>query len=302
MIKFSFTFFLFALGVIAQENKIDPNIRKQIEDYNSSFAATFTNGSHKALLKACTEQTIFMPEHSRQRTGNKNIADFYKQWLDQAKITSYQRTILELQDFGNYFLEIGNFTENLEKPNIKPYTYSGKYMVLWKKVSNNQPMTIAAEIWGSSSYLEDKFIPEIDDALVPPTKEFVTSDKLHLEVIERNNSIKRLVQNRLGGEHSKMFLPDAMYLTYYTPILSGEKDITAYFTEHEKPGTLSIDKISIQTSGIIKTQKAIVEFGYYSVDWSDGDKSGNVKGKSINVWKRNSNGDLMLFRQMVNHD
>lgn len=302
MIKFSFTFFLFALGVIAQENKIDPNIRKQIEEYNSSFAAAFTNGSHNALLKAYTEQTIFMPEHSRQRLGKKSIADFYKQWLDQAKITSYQRTILELQDFGNYFLEIGTFIENLEKRNIEPYTYSGKYMVLWKKVSNNKPMTIAAEIWGSSSYLEDKFIPEVNDALVPPTKEFVTSNKLDLEVIERNNSIKRLVQNRLGGEHAKMFLPDAMYLTYYTPILSGEKDITAYFTEHEKPGTLSIDKISIQTSGIINTQKAIVEFGYYSVNWSDGDKGGNVKGKSINVWKRNSNGELMLFRQMVNHD
>ncbi|KRD57971.1 hypothetical protein ASE40_16635 [Flavobacterium sp. Root935] len=302
MIKFSFTFFLFALGVFAQENKIDSNVRKQIESYNSSFAADFTGGNKEALLKAYTEQTILMPEHSRQRTGNKSIADFYKQWLDQAKVISYQRTILELQDFGSYVLEIGNFTEHLDKQNLKPYTYSGKYMVLWKKASKNKPMTIAAEIWGSDSYFDDRFIPEIDDALVPSTKEFVTSDKLNLEVIERNNSIKKLVQNRLGGEHAKMFLPDAMYLTYYTPILSGEKDITAYFIEHEKPGTLSIDQISIRTSGVINAQKAIVEFGYYSVDWSDGDKKGNVKGKSINVWKRNSNGELMLFRQMVNHD
>ncbi|PBJ16023.1 DUF4440 domain-containing protein [Flavobacterium sp. ACN6] len=302
MIKFSFTFFLFACGVFAQENKINATIQKQIELYNSSFATALIGGNADALAKAYTDQTIFMPEHSRQRTGNKSISDFYKQWLKQAKVTSYQRTILELQDFGDYVLEIGNFTENLERENLKPYTYEGKYMVLWKKVSENKPMTIAAEIWGSDTYFDDRFIPEIEDSAVPVTREFVSSDKLTLEVIERNASIKQLVKNRLGGEHAKMFMPDAMYLTYYTPILSGEKDITAYFTEHEKPGTVSIDQISIKTSGVIVTKKAIVEFGYYSVDWSDGDKSGNVKGKSINVWKRNSNGQLMLYRQMVNHD
>jgi len=55
MIKFSFTFFLFALGVFAQENKIDSNVRKQIENYNSSFAADFTGRNKEALLKAYTE-------------------------------------------------------------------------------------------------------------------------------------------------------------------------------------------------------------------------------------------------------
>lgn len=99
-----------------------------------------------------------------------------------------------------------------------------------------------------------------------------------------------------------MFMPDAMYLTYYTPILSGEKEITDYFTEHEKPGTLRIEQISIETSNIIFAREAIVEFGFYNVDWRDGESSGNVKGKSINVWKKNNDGELLLFRQMVNHD
>ncbi len=301
MIKFSLAFLFLTISVFAQENKTDSAIRKQIEDYNADFAAALFENNKDLILKSYTDQSVLMPEHSRQRVGKKAIAAFYEQWLSQAKVNSFQRTIVELQDFGDYILEIGNFTENLHLKDLKPYTYSGKYMVLWKKVSKNK-MTIAAEIWGANSYFDDRFIPEIDDSEVPPTKEYTSSDKLINEVIKRNGSVKNLVQNRLGVEHAKMFMPDAMYLTYYTPILSGEKDITAYFTEHEKPGTLKIEQISIHTSGVIVTKKAIVEFGFYNVDWRDGTNNGNVKGKSINVWKRNEKGELMLFRQMVNHD
>lgn len=300
MIKFNFLFFLCAFGLFAQESKTDSNIRKQIEEYNSSFASAFTDGNTDDLLENYTDQSVIMPEHSRQRTGKEAIGNFYRQWLAQARITSFKKFIFELQDFGNYILETGNFTEVLDYKDYKPFEYTGKYMVLWKK--DSKTMTIAAEIWGSDTYLEDRFIPEIDDSMILSTTEYVSSAKLTSEVKQKNSTIKKLVQNRLGEEHAKMFMPDAMYLTYYTPILSGEKDITSYFTEHEKPGSLVIEKISIETSGIIDAKKAIIEFGFYSVDWRDGDSNGNVKGKSINVWKRNKNGELMLFRQMVNHD
>lgn len=303
MNRLSFIFFLFASVGFAQENSTNSSIKKQIEDYNVSFAIAFTKGNQDDLLKAYTDQTLFMPEHSRQRVGRKVIRDFYKQWLKQAKVTSYQKTILELQDFGNYVLEIGTFKEDLNLNEQKAFSYIGKYSVLWKKPSKKSvPPTIAAEIWGSSSYFDDKNIPDINDIEIPKTKKYMPTDKLTLEVKERNKTIKELVQNRQGAEHAKMFMPDAMYLTYYTPILSGEKEITDYFTEHEKPGTLRIEQISIETSNIIYAQKAIVEFGFYSVDWRDGENSGNVKGKSINVWKKGSNGELLLFRQIVNHD
>ncbi|MBZ4035528.1 hypothetical protein K6T82_12175 [Flavobacterium sp. 17A] len=299
--KFSLDFLLLTASVFAQEIKMDSNIQKQLENYNTVFVKALVENNKDVILQSYTNQSVLMPEHSRQRVGKQVISDFYQQWLTQAKVLSYQKTIIDLQDFEDYILEIGNFTENLDVKNLKPYTYSGKYMVLWRKVSKSK-MTIAAEIWGANSYFDDRFIPEIDDSKVPAAKEFISSDQTIKEVITRNGSIKNLVQNRLGAEHAKMFMPDAMYLTYYTPILAGEKEITAYFTEHEKPGTLSIDQISIQTSGVIVAKKAIIEFGFYSVDWSDGDKNGNVKGKSINIWKRNNDGQLMLFRQMVNHD
>ncbi|MEN2488199.1 nuclear transport factor 2 family protein [Flavobacterium sp. B11] len=303
MNRLSFIFFLFAFSAFAQGNKIDSVIKKQIEEYNSSFASAFIKGSRGDLVKAYTDQTVFMPEHSRQRVGRKAIEDFYKQWLTQAKIASFERKILELQDFGNYILEIGTFDETLNLTEQNPFSYIGKYAVLWKKPSQKSlPVTIAAEIWGSSSNFDDRNIPNIDDSSVPETEVYSVSDKLASEVKERNKTIKEFVQNRQGAEHAKMFMPDAMYLTYYTPILSGEKEITDYFMEHEKPGTLSIDKISILTSGIIYARTAIIEFGFYSVDWHDGENHGNVKGKSMNVWKKDNNGTLLLFRQIVNHD
>ncbi|MDQ6531423.1 nuclear transport factor 2 family protein [Flavobacterium sp. LHD-85] len=303
MNRFNFIFFLLASVTFAQGSKTDSVIKKQIEEYNTSFSNALVKGSQGDLVKAYTDETIFMPEHSRERVGSKTIRDFYKQWLAQAKIASYERKILDLQDFGNYILEIGTFDENLNLNEQNAFLYTGKYAVLWKKSSNRSlPPTIAAEIWGSSSYFDDKNIPNIDDSSVPKTEEYSFSDKLASEIKERNNTIRDFVKNRQGAEHAKMFMPDAMYLTYYTPILSGEKEITDYFTEHEKPGTLNIDKISILTSGIIYARTAIIEVGYYSVDWRDGDNHGNVKGKSMNVWKKDNNGALLLFRQIVNHD
>ncbi len=302
MSRITLIFFLLALGTSAQEKETDLNFRKQIEAYNTSFSTFFMEGNIDNFSKLYTEQTIFLPEHSRERIGKKNIVDFYKQWLSEVKIVAFKKTIYELQNLGNYILEIGNFKEDFAKKDHKIYSYSGKYMILWKLAKKGKPMTIAAEIWGSDSYIDDKEFPEINDANIPNTKEYSDSDKLTVEIKERNQNIRKLVQERNGAEHAKMFMSDAIYLTYYTPMLSGIKDITDYFVDHEKPGTLKIESISIKTSAIIKTEKAVVEFGFYSVDWRDGENNGNVKGKSTNVWKRNQDNQLLLFRQMVNHD
>lgn len=300
MVKYCCLLVLFAFPVFAQQINSD---RKQIEDYNSAFARAFIQKDKLNLIKPYTESSVFMPEHSRQRVGKKSIADFYEQWLRDTKINSYQKTIFELIDLGNFKLEIGTFDENLQLKGEQTFAYSGKYMILWKQSSKkNQPMTIAAEIWGANSYFDDKQIPDINDENNPVTTELNASYPLTAEVKARNNKIQNLVQKRLGAEHAKLFMSDAIYLTYYTPMLIGTTDITNYFIEHEKPGTLKIDSISIKTSGIIDAKNTVVEFGFYSVDWSDGDKKGNVKGKSINVWKKNAAGELMLFRQIVNHD
>lgn len=303
MIKLRFIFILLSFAVSAQKKVSDINIRKQLEDYNSSFASAFIKGDNNGLLKSYTNSSVFMPEHSRQRIGRNEIASFYQQWLTDSKVTFYQKTIFELQDIGNCILEIGNFTENLHKKDDQSRTYKGKYMVIWKpSLKKGQPMTIVAEIWGSDSYIDDKLLPEIEDKLITVEKEYLSSDKLTAAIKEQNNKIKKLVQERSGIEHAKLFMPDAIYMTYYTPMLIGSEKISNYFNEHEKPGFLNIDAISIKTSGIIEKEKAVIEFGFYSVDWSDGSKKGNVKGKSINIWKKNSEGEFKLFRQIVNHD
>lgn len=82
------------------------------------------------------------------------------------------------------------------------------------------------------------------------------------------------------------------------------ENIKPYFEEHEKPNGVSIDSISIKAGKMIPINNFVIEYGYYYVDVSWDNKKGRaiVTGKSTNVWKRDENGVLMLFRQMVNHN
>ena len=293
-------------GLLANAQQLKPAaaLWKHIEAKNDLFARAFVSGDMVIITGAYTQQAVLMPEHNSMRYYPDAIKDFYKQWLDAVTVKSFKKNIYEVEDLGGYALEIGTFTQNFTLKEGKPYDYTGKYMVLWQTGNNlNNPPLIAAEIWGANAPFDNAALPKIAGTHTPPeNNKPALNKKLEAEVKSRNKIIGRLVTERKGGEHARFFLPDAIYMTYYTPMLVGSSNITPYFVEHEKPGTLKIDALAINTGTVIETKKAVIEFGFYRVDWSDGAAKGTVTGKSINVWKRDKTGTLMLYRQMVNHD
>ncbi len=86
-------------------------------------------------------------------------------------------------------------------------------------------------------------------------------------------------------------------------MLVGIEKVKAYFIEHEKPGDVQIASLQINTSKIIDMGNFVLEHGYYRIAGNSGNNaSWVVTGKSINLWKRDEKGTLLLYRQMVNHD
>ncbi len=256
------------------------------------------------MMKNYRDGALLFPEHSMLRKSTAAIQDYYSQWLTEAKVNSYSKTILEIQDFNGYALEIGTFAENFTKKDAHPYAYTGKYLVVWRTGSRNgSELYIASEIWGANAAFDDSSLPQINDKGLTITKEVPFDKALEKEVRQRNALIKQLVTDRKGEEHSLLFLPDAMYMTYYTPILSGIEAIRPYFIEHEKPGDVVINSVNLDTYNVFETPgDIIIEYGFYTVGYSYKSDKGTVSGKSINIWKRNKSGQLMLYRQAVNHD
>lgn len=276
---------------------------QQVDARNKAFAQTLTDKDIAKITGFYTNTAELMPEHSQLRHGSENIRDYYSQWFAGTQANQAQKTIYEIQDLGNYALETGTFILSFDKINAGNYKYVGKYLTIWKKPSGTETeLKIAAQIWGANAGINDSDFPDIDDSKTI-SYDIAFDTETYNELKERNAKIAKLVSERKGAEHAKLFMNDAIYMTYYTPMLVGMNKIEAYFTEHEKPGTLKIEDIAINNGGAIKVGKnIIIEFGSYKVDWSDGDAKGTVTGKSINVWKRDAAGTLMLYRQMVNHD
>jgi hypothetical protein len=123
------------------------------------------------------------------------------------------------------------------------------------------------------------------------------------EIGGRNAPIGRLVSERKGDGHANLFLPDAIYMTYYTPMLAGIGNIRPYFVEHEQPGGVTIQSLELNAANIypMADGKMLLEQGFYKVAWRAGGDGGTVTGKSLNLWKRDTAGTPMLYREAVNH-
>lgn len=278
-------------------------LRQRLEIGNQAFSNAFAAEDLATVKSYYADDAVLMPEHSATRYGKDAIEDFYRQWFNGAKIGSLRKISHETLDYGDYAIETGAFVQTYAKEGAPAYEYSGKYMVLWDTTGSDQPR-IVSELWGANAPFDDAALPLIDDGAPSAGRVFRNDAEIAEEIRGRNALIGKLVTERKGNEHAELFLPDAIYMTYYTPMLVGIEDIRRYFMEHERPGEVAIDSLALSTGNIYPLDggKLQLEQGFYVVDWRAGGDNGTVRGKSLNLWKRNQDGTLMLYRQAVNHD
>lgn len=298
--------FLFFSKSFAQEQiskDAEPWIEK-LKAVNSELADAFVNKDINVIMKYYDDkEPTCMPEYYTTIYTKNGIKSYYEQWFENVTIHTYKRDIYEVSLIKNYLIEIGTFKNNFTRSDGTPLNYEGKYMNVWR-IEKNQDLKLISEIWGANSAVDKSNFSFLKpEATIMPT--LTTTKTLGEEVKKRNKRIAELVKKRDGEKHAtEFFEKDAIYMTYDTPMLVGIDNIKPYFQEHEKPNGVSIDAIEIKASSMISLGKFIIEYGYYYVEVSWDNKKGSaiVTGKSTNLWKRNENGILMLYRQMVNHN
>jgi ketosteroid isomerase-like protein len=296
-------FLLVVINSWAQLKSSD-ELKEKLKTINSQIADSFLRKDFSVITNLYDDnEPVCMPEYHKALYTKDDIKSYYQQWLSKFTINSYKRDIYEIQQIGNYAIEIGNFSINSTNENGAVLVYDGKYLNVWK-VEKNGKFTLESEIWGANKAIDVSNFASIKtkESEIPKPK---INKTLETEVDKRNERIAELVSKREGEKHAvEFFTKDAIYLTYDAPMFVGMENIKPYFEEHEKPNGVSIDSISIKAGKMIPIKNFVIEYGYYYVDVSWDNKKGRaiVTGKSTNVWKRDENGVLMLFRQMVNHN
>ena len=278
--------------------------RERLTTLHQQRDRAFIAKDSKTYLQSYADSVIAMPEYHTPIYGKQYLGQYYRQWFDSTSSTQLTRDIYEVQRIGDYIVDIGRFTHDFKKADSSLAHYQGKYMNVWA-IGAGDSIFLVSEIWGSESPINSSMLSFAAQSPPGSLPGLSIDPAIEKEVNTRNQQIATYVKNRQGTLHAtEMFLPDAIYLTYDTTMLVGMNNIEPYFTEHEKPGPVSIDSISLLASRMIPVDSFVLEYGYYfvAVSW-DNHKGGiNVKGKSTNLWKRNNEGKLMMWRQMVNHD
>ncbi|HEY0335403.1 MAG TPA: nuclear transport factor 2 family protein [Stenotrophomonas sp.] len=255
-----------------------------------------------ALQGTYAADAMLMPEHSVARRGTEAIGEYYRRLFAGIELEAYHRAPRETLVFGDHAVETGHYRQAFHREGTPRTELVGKYMALWD-MRGAEPKLVS-ELWGADAPFDRAVLPEIPGPVDPPSSAFGNDPALLAEVTSRNALIDTLVTERRGAEHAALFLPDAIYLTYYTPMRVGAEQIREYFVEHEKPGGVAIDALDLRSGHLHALQRddVLLEEGFYQVDWRAGEDHGTVQGKSLNLWKRDADGQLKLYRQAVNHD
>ncbi|MBV7533080.1 DUF4440 domain-containing protein [Chitinophaga sp. sic0106] len=243
-------------------------------------------------------KSVVMPEYNPTLYGKGAIQTFISAWLDSVKHSNTAHTFTDVQVLKNHVIEIGNYTTTLLYGDNAPYIYHAKYMQIWDITSPASP-ALLTQIQGSTGYIDRKVFPTItvlQKAIPSPEK-----NKIQKLIDAKNDTFEDNVKQRNGANMARLYTTDAIYMPYYATAIQGIDSINAYYVVHEDPN-VGIDQVEINISSLKNLGDFVLVNGYYKVHWKAGDNKGIVTGKSINVWRRQADGDYKMYRQMVVHD
>lgn len=301
-VTFIFAFFLLTNDVrlAAQTNMSAIEFRNKLDTINIRMAVLMERKDAAELTHYYNDDAVCMPEFYAQLFRKQDIQQFYQHYFSVNTITSYQKSIYEVLCEHNYVIETGTFTSNILKDDKTSFVYKGKYLSIWQ-VNDKNELKIVSQIWGASNWMDRKMLTELPSQRNASSMPALMKNDLTEEVIARNQMLRQAVVASDAKAQTNFYSDDAIYMPYYDSMYVGKKNIDHYFTTHYSPDWF-FDSLSINTSKVIKLENLIIECGYYFVQWGNKkNERGTVTGKSINIWRRDENGVLLMYRQIVKH-
>jgi ketosteroid isomerase-like protein len=277
------------------------SLRHRLQIVHQQMATAYVHHDITALLHIYAIDAVSMPEYHPALFGKKAIAAYLGQWMDSARVDSYSRQTYDITKAGNYLVETGTFSNKFSLRK-RAVDYEGKYITIWR-IKPDGVLQLLSEITGSTKNIDRSDLPLsvfqiLDTTILPKPPVNATS----LAIQSLNDQVASLVVHGKGKEFAKYYTDDAIYMPYYSPLLVGKAALDAWYRQHDDNPNTKISATHISATRLIDVGGYVLENAYYKVDWPGGDSRTSVTGKNITVWKRDSNGHLLVFRQMTVHD
>ncbi len=249
-------------------------------------------------LSLFSDEATLLPEYYKSLWGKSKIEEYYYQFFEKTKTSKFTKESFEIIDLNEYVAELGTFIHFYTAPSGNDFEYKGKYVTYWK-FGKNQTPKILAHIWGASSYFEAENLNFI--SIATPIKQKVsTNSKWKMDIEKMRQFAYDAVFAGDAKTQLTTYADDATYMTYYDPPFIGKQQITGYFNSHYNPDA-PMDSLMTKSVKIIEMGNHALKFGEYYVEWTWEGQPSYIEGKGLTLFKRMEDGNVKIYRQMINH-
>lgn len=277
------------------------NPKAELEDINKRIEIFYSKESFDSLAELFAKEFIFMPEYKSAIAEIKTLKAFYRDWFNTVEIINFKKNIYKVEVYGDYILEIGNFSLIYSTQANQKNDYTGKYMAMWKHDANKR-LRILSEAFGSDKYIEAKNVPyarvEVKNSFVLNTN--MVSDKVSKEIEEIDKTLTKAVTEGNGKARADGFMKDGIYMPHFGEILEGMDTLLPYMLKTYNPDAKLYVRNTYQE--IFDLGEFVFLSGHFKGGWGDTISGGKFEGNMSNLFKRNEDGDLKMYRQLANND
>ncbi|MBV8253552.1 MAG: DUF4440 domain-containing protein [Chitinophaga sp.] len=246
------------------------------------------------IMRYYGNKAVLMPEYNDAAYGKTNIEIYVRSWLDSVLVSNCSHEIKDVQVLNGYLVEIGYAHATLLYRRKPPFQYHTKYLHVWDISKPDHPLLVA-QIQGAIADISPTVLPKIS---IPQRGISTPSNRKLLERLhEKNYQFEQHAMTGNGAAMADLYTTDAIYMPYYQDMVRGREAINRYYTAQENPA-VKHDKLTITIASLLDLGAYVIVNGYYQIQGPAAD----VNAQSINIWKKETDGDYKLFRQMVVHN
>jgi ketosteroid isomerase-like protein len=270
--------------------------KQEIEAINKSIAHFYSGGMVDSIVAHYGKTFMYMPEYKPIITNTADLKAFYAGWFKSVAITDYSKHIYEILPIDSFLLETGNFSLQYVKAG-NPANYSGKYMIIWKRGQAGK-LQIVSEIFGSNTYIASENVP-YTQVVVKENKLLYKNKvgkKILPAVLAYSGKVATAVINGDGNERANGFTEDGIYMPHFDQMQIGMAAIRPYMLKTYSPGVFTYNINTFYE--IFDTGGFVFLNGAFKV----GNRKGGFTGNMSNLLKKESNGKLLMYRQLAHND
>ncbi len=293
-----FLIYLLPLWLNPSIDSAEKSTLNKVKKASSLLAKAMESEDLKQVLAYNIPTTMILPEYQNALESPTEIQDYYNQFFLLTETNYFKKTIIEIQQFDEYFMEIGTFQHDYKTTSSEWFSYKGKYMSWWTQGRKGK-IKLVGNIWGASSYPDDQYLRFLSIE-TKPTKPVIPNTPIEKLVMKNIAFAKAAVQ---AGDFEKQlttYLDDAIYMTYYDPPFIGKKAISKYFSSHYDPN-VTRDSLAIHPYRVIDLKDHVLTLGKYYVTWTYENQKSFIHGKGFSLYKKVQDDQLKIYRQMINH-